>query len=360
MLRSVMQTVHNQEANSSSLTDPCVDLRGRRLIGRGFLSILCCVAAIMVAQPSRADLFDQVAIQIKINATVQAQGVWNKLALPAGYLFQPASVEIAYGKLTQLRSRQDAVTTYVLPGPFLHLVKQAVMVNAAGYALRLPHSRFFAATTYGFNAPGVFPILGKLRDELNGYQPDDPNSLGGPVSSSKVGTNSVSAAIAVPAVPPCSYTITFENIGLGTATHITVLDDIDMTLQQANTFSLAEVTWGYTRLYPTVCKKPGGSVVTIPPGTLAPVPGNGQTYLYSFPGGNVMTVQRKDGGTKSRFTWSFVGWPLATGQNGSVSFLIDPFGAPTALNVSNPGAWIQFNLNPWILTNPWLRPGTVF
>lgn len=337
-----------------------------RLIGGLIWMIVIWTAAMPAAQPGKAQTtLDFVEAQVKMEAAVQAQRVWSHLALGPNYLFDAVSVQIAYDKLTQLRSQQDRAATFTRPGMFLHLVKQAVMVNAAGYPVYFRHQQFFKAVTTGFDAKTAFSLLDELRADLGKLLPDDPNEMAGPVARTKstVGNSNI-AFLPVLAVTPYTYTIKFENVGGGAATRVNVVDDIDPTIQQAGGLALSDFTWGSQRLYPNAVSMSGGPFQVIAPGALAPTPSNGQLFVYRFSSGKLVTLKRADLGTKVRFIWTFQNWSLLPGQSGSLSFLIDPFGSPSSLNVSNPGAWIQFATavwtGAWMQTNPWLRPGTSF
>lgn len=357
-------------------------MNDRMGIGRNFALILwfavLVVLSVIAPRSGRADQLDIVANQIRADATLEAKAVWSKLGLPAKEGFEPRAVSIAYAKLSQKRTRENAVANFLQLPSFLHLVKQSVMLSAALHGLDIPAARFFKATWEGVDAPVTLERLNRMYKELQRGYPWDPNSLDGPVrltEASEVPSNPSAQGqtqlVAFrssfeqvgkfkPAVATCSYTIQFENTGTGNATKVIVSDEILPTVQAINTFFCTEITWVGARLYPVAYEKGNGTWIPIPAGSLAPTPHVGQTFKYRFSNGKIMTFLCSNAGPGITFEWRFDGWILSPKESGSVSFVIDPIGEPTPARVANPGAFIIFDTNKPMQTNRWIRPGTAF
>jgi hypothetical protein len=311
---------------------------------------------VLTAAPGRTDPLQNEAI-------LQSTNVWNNLGLPAAFSFNPVSEELAYNQLALTVPAAD----FNRLGNFLHLVKQSVLVNAAGYGLNLPTAQLFNALSTGFNTAAAVAVLSSANN------PIDPNSLAGPVKRSTSYTHARSSLYTWPstslqalslfggglgaelAATPFAYTINFENVGPGVTPSLTVSINIDPTLKASGTFALSEITWGQNKLYPDGFAPTGtGPFNPVAPGALAPIPPPGAALFYHFPSGALMILTRDNTGTT--FTWTFwKGWLLANQESGSVSFLIEPIGAPSATDASSVPAQTSFVGDPTSphFTNPW-------
>ncbi len=326
-----------------------IHAKASRAYRRAAAHMLCLIfvgSGILLSTPGRATT-------LLSEATTQATNVWNSLGLAAAYRFDPASVKMAYDRLSLTIPEAD----FNRLGNFLHLVKQSVMVNAAGYGLNLGTGELFKALSFGFDTAAALSVL------YNKENPIDPNSMAGPVRRSSYNKSAIASdslalfgggMSALAAVPYC-YTINFENVGAGAATQVMVTISIDSTIKDVNSFAMSEITWGLNKLYPNdVATNQAGPYSALAPGALVPIPAPGRALFYRFGGGQVMVLQRDASGLK--FTWTFwKGWSLGVDQSGSVSFLINPIGIPSAINASSAPAQTSFAGDPASphTTNPW-------
>jgi hypothetical protein len=243
------------------------------------LGILFTLGMLLPPRSAQAQALLPAQRQILSLALTQSTRVWNKLGLPTTLTFDSSSVDIAYLKLTQLRTLSQSVELYSKPGPFLHLVKQAVMLNAARFPVSLTRPQLAQALYYAYDTASVSSQLATLRETYGQYLPlpSDPNGMSGPVArlsnttlgggytsnSYSYGANSYrprtmvvpEATTTVEAVPPLLYTVYFENVAqppllAGPAKAIEVVVEIDPALQQFGTFPLTELTWNRGRAYP--------------------------------------------------------------------------------------------------------------
>lgn len=347
------------------------------------LGILFTLGMLLPPRPAQAQALLPAQRQILSLALTQSTNVWKKLGFSTTLTFDSSSVDIAYLKLTQLRTLSDSVELYSKPGPFLHLVKQAVMLNAVRFPVALTRPRLAQALYVGYDTATVSTQLAALREKNGAYLPlpHDPNGMSGPVarmaytqppSKTYAAARYYAPAATTPpleALPPLLYTIYFENEArvsaqVGAATQVEIVVEINPRIQQFVTFTLTELTWNSGRAYPVgVAQVVNGLETPLAPGT-AVVPGEGQTLTIRFSNNMRMSLLRQTTASRIRFTMKLSGVRLDPRQNGSISFAIEPFGLPNEKNIKNDGATITFRNSAGsaaaIPTNPWPRPGTVF
>ena len=348
-------------------------------VGPAVGGLVLWLGALFAAQPCRAASPLQ-ALQGKILALAKTDATLLWTNLGTGQPFHAASVSTAYAHLTVspllgVKTLADADKTFLLTGPFLHLVEESVLVNAAalthsGHPIHLSQLQLFRAVWRSFYMPPGKPVffsLQKLQREYEKIQPQphDPNSLAGPVSSMRPepGGDMLKTSdrddmprftlaggyLSPPAylfATPYVYTIEFENTNpaapVGPASQVVVADKIDPTYQQVATLQMLNLFWQQNQIFPTACSMNGGPPTSIAPGALAPMPGIGQTATYQFgPSASGLTLQlsvTQLSSTQVQFAWTFQG-TLNPSQGGSVSFSILPVSLPTGANINNPAAY---------------------
>jgi len=294
------------------------------------LIFVCLLASTQTCQPQEAAVENGILTE----ATFQAGNVWSQLqtvmGLPATDVYDSTAASRAYSYLTAGETLNRRVTDYTSHfGIFMHLVKQAVMINATEYDLDAPpwnltSTPLSLAVYRGFEPSHAFTTLSSLNSMLDNGSPVDPNILQGPIFA-QYSAN-------LPPADPFSYTISTFNDGTAASEGVAIGLILDPSLKQIDTFAMSEITWQGNTLYPvSYASTLSGPYTSLTPPNW-PIPAVNKKLYYRFTGyADGMFMERDSIGTT--FIW-YLPWTLPYDPNvlgesrpaysASVSYWVEP------------------------------------